>query len=200
MVNIKKFLEYSIGYRTQFFVLGGKGLFDAVTDKIVSPRENTKLLDIGCGPGHLVPWVRDMHYTGIDISQNYIASAKSRFGAHGQFICGDVNSVEIPSAPYDTIVAVGLLHHLSDDEVSRLAKRVRQLLKPGGKLITADGCYTSKQSRIAKFLLSQDRGDYVRREENYTQLVSPHFNSVKATLRDDLIHIPYTHLIMECFA
>ncbi len=44
---------------------------------------------------------------------------------------------------------------------SRLA---RAALRPGGRLVTADGCYLDGQSRIARLLLKMDRGRHVRTE------------------------------------
>ena len=200
MPNLTRFLQYSIAYRMQFLAVGGNRLYAAMIRDYIRPVPGCKLLDIGCGPGHFLPWLAGVDYTGIDISNRYIDDAKTRYGTCGRFICGDVNSVDVPGAPYDIVVAVGLLHHLSDDEVSRLSARVRQLLKPGGRWITVDGCYAPGQSALARYILSSDRGEFVREEGGYTKLAAPHFAALKASLRHDLLRIPYSHLVMECTA
>jgi hypothetical protein len=43
-----------------------------------------------------------------------------------------------------------------------------------------------------------DRGRYVRTREAYLALARPSFRGVKAFLRQDLLLIPYTHIILEC--
>ena len=200
MINIKKALEHATAYQAFFFLVGGNNVYHTLINRYIRPQAGCNLLDIGCGPGHFLPWLKDVTYTGIDMSERYIADARATFGARGQFICGDVGSVDIPSAPYDIVVASGLLHHLSDTEVSQLARRVRQLLKPGGRLLTVDPCYTAEQSKIAHYIISHDRGHFVRDAAGYTELVIPYFTSVNTSLRHDLLRIPYTHLIMECMA
>jgi len=200
IVNVKKILKYSIAYRSFLILVGGYRVYDTLVRDHIRPQKGIKILDIGCGPAHLLPWLPDADYTGVDISQHYIADARARFKAKGEFICGDVNSVAIPSAPYDVIIAMGLLHHLSNEEVVQLADRARQLLKPGGRLITVDGCYDPEQSRLARLALKNDRGDFVRNFSGYTQLVKPYFTSINTSVHHDMLRIPYTHLIMECNA
>jgi hypothetical protein len=54
------------------------------------------------------------------------------------------------------------------------------------------------QSRAAKYLLSRDRGQFVRDEKGYTGLAKTRFDEVRVSIRHDLLHIPYTHIILEC--
>jgi len=86
---------------------------------------------------------------------------------------------------------------LTDSEVIELFKRVKIVLKQGGKLITLDGCYTGKQSLIARKKLDYDRGKYVREEESYRRLAFEVFDSTVTHIREDLSLIPYTFIIME---
>lgn len=65
-------------------------------------------------------------------------------------------------------------------------------------MITNDGCYLANQSAIKKYLLSRDRGRYVRTQPEYERLARTSFQNVRANLREDVLRIPYTHLILEC--
>jgi hypothetical protein len=71
-------------------------------------------------------------------------------------------------------------------------------LRPGGRMITNDGCYVPGQSQTKRFLLSRDRGRYVRTEDQYLELAREYFDEVKPHIREDVLRIPYTHLILEC--
>ncbi|MGD9580893.1 MAG: hypothetical protein AB7V50_05940, partial [Vampirovibrionia bacterium] len=71
-------------------------------------------------------------------------------------------------------------------------------LKTGGKLVTLDGCYTDKQFFVKKYILDMDRGKYVRNQKEYTPLASNYFDNVQTKIIDDLLNIPYTHIVMEC--
>ena len=96
---------------------------------------------------------------------------------------------------------MGVLHHLDDHEASELFSIALSALKPGGRLITLDGVYAPRQSPIARFLLSKDRGEYVREQSAYETLAHKSFSTVKSSIIHNLTApIPYTHLIMECTA
>src|SRR5205823_7002829 len=94
--------------------------------------------------------------------------------------------------------ATGVLHHLDDKEAIDLFQVARAALKPGGKLITFDGCFCEGQSRIARYLLERDRGKFVRTAEAYVALARKAFENVEVTLRHDLLRLPYSHIIMKC--
>jgi hypothetical protein len=65
-------------------------------------------------------------------------------------------------------------------------------------MITMDGCYLPKQSRIERYLLDSDRGRFVRTEEEYLKLAHLRFSQVRPHLQPRLLRIPYTHIFMEC--
>jgi SAM-dependent methyltransferase len=168
----------------------------------VKPVAAEKVLDIGCGPADILSYLPDVDYTGLDISREYIAAAKRRFGGRGRFWCGDVGlaALEREQGTFSLVMATGVLHHLDDERTSRLYELARLALRPHGRLITYDGCYVPEQSRIARWLLSHDRGEFVRTREAYLRLASVCFPKVEAHLRHDLLRIPYTHLITRCSA
>ena len=45
--------------------------------------------------------------------------------------------------------------------------------------------------------VSRDRGEFVRRREDYVRLAEGCFARVESFVRHDLLRIPYTHLIMR---
>jgi SAM-dependent methyltransferase len=96
------------------------------------------------------------------------------------------------------VIAHGVLHHLDDDQARTLFRVARRALKPGGRLVTYDGCFTPDQSAAARFVVSLDRGRHVRTREAYERLARGEFSEVRTFVRHDLVRIPYTHLIMEC--
>ena len=52
------------------------------------------MLDLGCGPGELLPYLGDVHYIGVDVSEEYIASAKESFGTRAEFRVGDATVLD----------------------------------------------------------------------------------------------------------
>jgi SAM-dependent methyltransferase len=175
------------------------------TARSVYAREHLRLqpgqrvLDLGCGTGDILEHLPAVHYVGYDISAAYIERASARFGQRGEFHCRAVDEdLRLIVGSFDIVIAHGVLHHLDDAAARTLFRVARGALKPGGRLVTFDGCFAEGQSVLARLFLSLDRGRHVRTQEDYERLARGEFEQVKSVLRDDLIRIPYAHLIMEC--
>ena len=158
------------------------------------------VVDVGCGTGSIIEHLpRGIRYFGFDLSPAYVESARKAHGELGTFSCRDIRTLstnDIP--PCDVAIAIGLLHHLEDDEATGLMMLLHRLLRPGGTLVTVDPAYWVPQSKIAKSLISRDRGRNVRTGEAYRRLVPPDFREARLIRRDDLLNIPYTHAVLEC--
>jgi SAM-dependent methyltransferase len=168
----------------------------------VRARHGDRLLDIGCGPADLLAFLpQGVEYVGFDASPGYVRSAVRRFGDRGRFHCSPVDRGIVDAlgpASFDLVVAHGLLHHLDDRQAQEFFALARAALRPGGRLITADGCYVPGQSRLARLALSLDRGRHVRTRESYVQLAQRTFAEVVADIRDDTFRIPYTIIFLQC--
>lgn len=192
-------LSFPAGYRLFQRVVGGD-LKERYVAEYVKPRAGDKVLDIGCGPGDMLGYLPDVDYLGLDISPQYIDAARRRFGAAGRFLCADVGlaTIEDERGQFDLVLATGVVHHLDDERAARLFALARLALRPGGRLMTFDGCYVPRQSRAARWILGLDRGKFVRTRDEYVRLAEAHFSEVQAHIRHDLLRIPYTHIIQAC--
>lgn len=157
-----------------------------------------RVLDLGCGPGDILQFLPAVDYVGYDINPAYVERARKRFSGRGRFFCRAVDETLPLENPFDVVIAHGVLHHLDDDAARALFRVARRALKPGGRLVTFDGCYAEGQSAFARLALALDRGRHVRSREAYEALARGAFDEVRSFVRHDLIRIPYTHLIMEC--
>ena len=90
-----------------------------------------RLLDIGCGLGHLVAEARQMGYDaiGVDPSEEAIAEARRRSGSDSA-ICGTYSENLFPPGHFDLITLVHVIDHVvTPVEVLRA---MHKHLKPGG--------------------------------------------------------------------
>lgn len=178
---------------------GAKHGRSVLVNQYIRPRSGERFLDIGCGTAEILEHLPGVEYVGFDESQEYIAAARARFADRAEFVCGRVEAVDVQRfGDFDAVLAIGVLHHLADRAAIRLFELARSILRPGGRLISIDGCYVPHQSQIARFLLSRDRGRFVRDETGYLSLARAVFPVVRGDVRHDLARFPYTHLVMSC--
>jgi SAM-dependent methyltransferase len=197
--RLRAILSVPAGYRAFIRLVGGNVRRIYVRD-YVRPVPGEKVFDIGCGPGDILDYLPETDYTGFDVSPEYIASARKRFGNRGRFLCEDVGtaSIEREQGTFDLVLATGVVHHLDDEQALKLFDLARRALRPRGRLVTFDGCYVPGQSRFARWMLDHDRGKHVRNREEYVRLASLRFSRVEPHVRHDLLRVPYTHLILSC--
>lgn len=196
---IRPILNRPFFYEFYHHLIGADYRSRVLVSDYIRPKPGDRILDIGCGPGNMLPFLPKGEYLGVDANQSYIDSARQRYSNRGRFVCERVSHHSVQQfGAFDIVLALGLVHHLDDSEARDLFRLGHTALKPGGRMITNDGCYLPKQSAAKKYLLSRDRGEYVRTREEYEKLAHSWFPEVRSQIREDVLRIPYTHLIMEC--
>jgi ubiquinone/menaquinone biosynthesis C-methylase UbiE len=196
-MGIKSILSIPAMYRLFKYIITGTN-HSKFVNQYVRPEKGDTILDIGCGPADILMYLPEVHYIGFDISQSYINAAIRKYKDRGTFFCGKVTADAVSDVNADIVLASGVLHHLNDQECEDLFTLAYNSLKKGGRLITLDGCYVEGQSRLARYIISKDRGQYVRQPQQYRELAVRIFSDVNTDISNDLIRIPYTHIIMEC--
>jgi SAM-dependent methyltransferase len=180
-------------------LIGGTDGRAVVVRDFIRPQPGERILDIGCGPATMLNFLDGADYTGLDFNPAYIAEAKVRYGDRGTFLVQSVDDLAIESGEgFDTVLAIALLHHLSDAQSLSLFRSARSCLRKGGRLITLDCAWTTPQNLVAKLLITLDRGKNTRTPKEYERLARHEFASVQSVVRTDLNRFPYTHCIMTC--
>jgi SAM-dependent methyltransferase len=197
--HIRPILNRPFFYEFYHSLIGANYRSRVLVSEYIRPQPHDRILDIGCGPGNMLPFLPECQYLGVDANPACIASARQRYSNRAQFICERVSHYSVQQfGVFDIVLALGLVHHLDDSEARDLFGLGYTSLKPGGRMITNDGCYAPGQSPAIRFLLSRDRGRFVRTQEQYLGLAHTWFQEVNAHLRENILRIPYPHLILEC--
>ena len=187
-------------YRASQFLFGAGRARRKHVGVHIRPSPGDFVVDLGCGPGDILDYLPKVRYLGLDSNRAYIEAASSRYGDRGEFRVSSVNLADLPEfcEQVDIVMANGVIHHLDDQEAARLFALAWSLLKAGGRLVTIDPVRYPEQGRIRRWLVSQDRGQYVRSPEGYLALARSQFLHVAPRLDDHMLRFPYSHFIMEC--
>ena len=112
------------------------------TRDFLTPRDT--VLELGCGTGTTALKLSDAvaHITGSDISGAMVEIANQKAEEQGaanvDFFQTDAFAAEMEEEFYDAVLAYNLLHLLPDPV--GVARRVNDLLKPGGYFISKTVC------------------------------------------------------------
>jgi SAM-dependent methyltransferase len=187
-------LEAPFVYEAFHHLIGARRWLKHFAADVIRAKPGDRVLDIGCGPGALLKYLPAVHYVGLDRNPACIEQARRTFRGRGEFACADVTDLHGRAIEaVDVAVAIGLLHHLDDDGARRLLRAAAAILKPGGRLVTADPCYHRSQSPIIRFVVSHDRGRHVRDLERYHELVDEVLPAATSSLVSG--HLPFPHAI-----
>jgi SAM-dependent methyltransferase len=193
-----KLLAAPVVYDSYQWLIGAPGCHSKFILEMVSPKSGERVLDVGCGVGASLRFMPEgVTYVGIDVSLPYIEVARAKYGQRGTFICADISMQDSMSLGiFDRAFSFGVLHHLSDTEVMRTADLIKRVVKSGGTFSTLDPCYVIGQPTLAKFLIDNDRGRYVRDQVGFERLLS-RLGTLQSHVFHDLLRIPYTQIAME---
>ena len=98
------------------------------------------LLDAGCGTGEMLAMFQkycpDKNYTGIDLSEKMIETAKKKKLERVCFVAGDCENLPFADHSFDVVTCSMSLHHYPNPE--EFFHSLRRVLRPGGRLILRD--------------------------------------------------------------
>ena len=95
--------------------------------------ENSKVLDLGCGPGtdSKILIDRGLQITGIDLSDELIRIAADT-NPTGSFVQGNMLDLPFGSHQFDGLFAKASLLHLPKEDVAQALQEIVKVVKPGG--------------------------------------------------------------------
>ncbi len=105
--------------------------------ELLNPRPGEKILDLGCGTGHLTSQIAaaSADVIGIDLSQAMIDKARQNFPGI-TFSVQDALEMTYTSK-FDAVFSNAVIHWISDQP--RLVRNIRRVLKLSGRLVAEFG-------------------------------------------------------------
>lgn len=164
-------------------------------------KPGDRVLDVGCGPAYYFDRLPKVDYVGFDTSEPYVAYARRRYGARGDFRCEILAAEHLSElGQFDAVLLFGLLHHLDDAQCATLLDLSAMALAPGGRVVSCDPALHQGQHRVSRWMSENDRGEYVRRPESYDSMARTSFGDLETYVLDSLTRVPTSHYMMRMAA
>ena len=146
---------------------------------LIKDCEDKVILDVGCGPGKSSQYfTKAKKYVGIDISKIYIEHAKLNYSDTGDFFCIPIEKIdELDLNEINMVVMNGVLHHLSDEQISNFLEKIKLKMSENSFIVSCDPVFTQKTS-LTNYVVSLDRGTNIRSKENLLNLLSEQVNII----------------------
>jgi trans-aconitate methyltransferase len=131
----------------------GAGVLD-----LLKPAEGERILDLGCGTGHLTAKIAESGATvvGIDHSADMVDSASAAYPAI-EFQRMDATNFAFDE-PFDAIFSNAVLHWVQPPEAA--VKRIRTALKPGGRFIAEFGGHGNVDQVVTALITELENHGY----------------------------------------
>jgi SAM-dependent methyltransferase len=136
--------------------------------------DGARALDVGCGPGNYLRYLRENHPTvravGLDLSPGMAREAAQ----HAPTINGDAGRLPLHDDAVDRVLAPHMLYHCPD--IADTIAELRRVLRPGGAMVAVTNAhdhlselwdaYTAVTGKDAKFFVDRfdlDNGELLLR-------------------------------------
>jgi SAM-dependent methyltransferase len=121
--------------------------FERIAEDVAETApDRARVLEVGCGPGHLsilLAGRHDLDVTGLDLDPAMIHRARAnadRAADDGRggptFLVGDVASLPFPDGSFDLVVSTLSSHHWSDPNAG--LEEIGRVLRPDGRALIWD--------------------------------------------------------------
>lgn len=128
-----RYVNFKLGKYTDEFIYGRYQIFEEVKKDLDQLPQGAKVLDLGCGTGHLCEFIREKGFevVGLDPSEGMLSHARENF-PDIEFVEGVSVALPFDEGTFDYVVSIEVLRYLNPKDVEETYKEVYRVLKPGG--------------------------------------------------------------------
>lgn len=103
------------------------------------PAALGRVCDLGCGPGIMVPLVRERggSFVGIDMAPAMVKEGEDLYAdlPDVEFQVGNIESLDLPDASFDQVICMGVIEYLESPR--KALAEIGRILRPGGVAVVS---------------------------------------------------------------
>ena len=197
--KMKKILEIPLVYNCFQHCTGYYKFMIQKVSESIQEINPTSVVDLGCGPGMLLQKrMINNNYLGIDISSKYTTQAE--MNARKLSIQSFFEVKEVEKVNYEKysdflgggpiFLALGLFHHLPNEDLKLLLKQIKKT-QSNVQILSIDPVFIDDQDFVSKYIVSQDRGKFVRHKDDLIEiLLQDSFKPKKLEVGKEFTRLP----------
>ncbi len=106
----------------------------ACIKKMVAASADDRILEVGCGGGHVLRMFPECNLTGVDVSGEMLEKARRNLDRYrARLLKGELHELDLPYGGFDQIICTEVLEHAVDPE--SILAQMRRLLRPQGRVV-----------------------------------------------------------------
>ena len=126
-----------------WWYVGMRAITGTLLDRELAGRERLWVLDIGCGTGYALNWLRRRYAVerayGVDLSPH--AAALWRLGDIDTVALASGDRLPFGAREFDLLTCFDVIYQLDDEGARRAVSEMHRVLKPGGVLFIREPAY-----------------------------------------------------------
>jgi SAM-dependent methyltransferase len=115
-----------------------------------------RILDVGCGVGEAAQWVDGADYFGIDLSEILVREDGNKRNRY--LTVASVTILPFSDKIFDRVTCMGVLHHLTRDQITPALQEMIRVLKIGGSIAIIEPNPWSVYQRLFAYIRPAERG------------------------------------------
>ena len=151
------------------------------------------IIDIGCGESDVFNYFKikkQLKYFGYEPNNYFIKKLKNKYkNKNLNFFNKSINEINFKEfdCKNSIILMIGVFHHLDDSLIKDFLSKTKNF-----KVISIDAVILPNQSLITKILYYLDKGDFIRKINDYKKIL-PGYNY--KLLHNRYLRLPYDHVM-----
>jgi SAM-dependent methyltransferase len=147
-----------------WWYVGMRAVTASVLDRVLDRRGAPRLLDVGCGTGFSLTWLRErlgsQEAFGVDVSPH--AAALWRMRALDTVAVASAINLPFAAAEFDLVTCFDVIYQLDQEQSRAAVREMARVLRPGGLLFLREPAY--EWMRGAHDVAVGTRHRYTRKE------------------------------------